>query len=190
MTSIIAFSSIIGPVPIDCIISEKPESTLEITEIAVESGSKITDHAVVMPKKLSLEIASGNAAATYAALERLQESRVPFTMVTGLKIFTNMLVKGIYPERDATYSKVLKARVDLQEIIIVGTSYVADPGGDTSTRGNAGGKQSTRAAPPSTERAAAGTAADRSSGTVQLGDSAVSTATTADQSYLSQVFGQ
>lgn len=188
MASIIAFSSVIGPVPIDCIISEKIDSTLEITEIAVEDGSRISDHAVVMPKKLGLEIASGSAAATYAALERFQESRVPFTMVSGLKIFTNMLIKSISAERDATFSKILKARVDLQEVILVGTSYVADPGGDTSTRGNPGGKQSTRAAPPSADRAT-GIAAERASGTVQLGDSAVSSATTADQSYLSQLVG-
>ena len=186
--SVIAFSSVIGPVPIDCIISEKPESTLEITEIAVESGSKITDHAVVMPKKVSLEIASGNAAATYAAMERFQESRVPFVMVTGLKVFTNMLIKRISAERDATYSKVLKATVELQEIIIVGTSYVADPAGDTSDRGAPGGKKSTRAAPPSADRAS-GISAERASGTVQLGDSAVKSASTADQSYLSSLVG-
>lgn len=186
--SVIAFSSVIGPVPIDCVISEKPESMLEITEIAIEDGSRVSDHAVVMPKKVSLEIASGNAAATYAALERFQESRVPFVMVTGLKVFTNMLVKRISAERDASFSKVLKAQVELQEVIIVGTSYVADPAGDNTNRGNPGGKKSTRAAPPSANRAA-GIAADRATGTVQLGDSAVKAASTADQSYLSQMFG-
>lgn len=188
MASIIAFSSAIGPVPIDCVISEKPQNELEITEIAVETGSKITDHAVVMPKKLSLEIASGNAAATYNALVRFQESRVPFTIVTGLSVMNNMLIKRISPERDATYSKILKATVDLQEVILVGTSYVADPAGDNAARGNPGGKKSTRAAPPSADRAT-GIAAERATGTVQLGDSAVSTATTADQSYLSSIFG-
>ena len=188
MASIIAFSPAIGPVPIDCVISEKLESTLEITEIAVENGSKITDHAVIMPKKITLELANANAAASYDAIERFQESRIPFTFVSGLKVFSNMLIKRISAERDATYSKILKATVDLQEIILVGTSYVADPGGDNSARGNPGGKKSTRAAPPSADRAS-GIAAERASGTVQLGDSAISTATTADQSYLSQTFG-
>lgn len=188
MASIIAFSSAIGPVPIDCVISEKLESTLEITEIAVESGSRITDHAVVMPKKITLELANANAAASYNAIERFQESRIPFTFVSGLKVFSNMLVKRLSAERDATYSKILKATVDLQEVILVGTSYVADPAGDNATRGNLGGKKSTRAAPPSADRAT-GIAAERATGTVQLGDSAVSSASTADQSYLSIIFG-
>lgn len=188
MASIIAFSSAIGPVPIDCVISEKLESTLEITEIAVETGSKITDHAVVMPKKITLELANANAAASYNAIERFQESRIPFTFVSGLKVFSNMLVKRLSAERDATFSKILKATVDLQEVILVGTSYVADPAGDNATRGNPGGKKSTRAAPPSADRAT-GIAAERSTGTVQLGDSAVSSASTADQSYLSSIFG-
>ncbi|MFN3833380.1 MAG: phage baseplate protein [Allorhizobium sp.] len=186
--SVIAFSSVIGPVPIDCIISEKLESTLDITEIPIENGSRVSDHAVVMPKKVTLDLATGNAAATYAALERFQESRVPFTMVTGLKVFTSMLVKRISAERDATFSKILKATVDLQEVILVGTSYVADPAGDNANRGNPGGKKSTRAAPPSADRAS-GIAAERASGTVQLGDSAVKSASTADQSYLSSIFG-
>ena len=54
MSSIIAFSTSIGPVPLDCVISEKPSSELDITEIAIETGAKITDHAVVMPKKVGL----------------------------------------------------------------------------------------------------------------------------------------
>jgi hypothetical protein len=83
---------------------------------------------------------------------------------------------------------VLKATVDLQEVILVGTSYVADPGGDSSTRGNPGGKKSTRAAPPSSDRAS-GVAAERAAGTTQRGDDRFTPASTADQSYLSRIFG-
>lgn len=189
MSSIIAFSTSIGPVPLDCVISEKPTSELDITEIAVETGARITDHAVVLPKKVGLDVASGNAAATFAALVAFQESRVPFTLVTGLKVFTNMLVKGIYPERDAAYSSVFKGRVELQEVILVGTAYAADPGGDNSERGQAGGKKSTRSAPVTSERAKGATSVDRASQTIQRGDAGVTTALPSDQSYLSSLAG-
>lgn len=162
---------------------------MDITEIAIETGALITDHAVVMPKKVGLEVASGNAAATFAALVAFQESRVPFTLVTGLKVFSNMLVKGIYPERDAGFSSVFRGRVELQEVIIVGTAYAADPGGDNSERGKPGGKKSTRAAPATSERAKGGATPDRASQTIQRGDAGVVSAMPADRSYLSSLLG-
>lgn len=189
MSSIVAFSTAIGPVPLDCVLSEKPVSELDITEIAIETGSRITDHAVVMPKKVSLDIATGNAAATLAALIAFQESRVPFTLVTGFKIFPNMLIKGIYPERDATYSTVLRGRVELQEAIIVGTAYAADPEGDNADRGSPGGKKSTRSAPTTSERAKGSVTSDRASQTEMRGDAGVQSATTADRSLLQSLIG-
>lgn len=179
---IIAFSSTIGPVPIDCVVSENHTSTLDVTSIAVESGAKITDHAVVQPKSVSLEIADRGAAATYAALVAFQESRVPFTLVTGLSIYRNMLIKSVgVPKRDRTNAHILSCKVDLTEAIIVDTAYAADPEGDaTGQRGAAGGKNSTRAAAPAPERAKDSVTADRASGTGQRGDSGVRTASPAD----------
>lgn len=187
--SVIAFSSAIGPVPIDCTIAEKHSSELIITEFAVESGAVITDHAVVMPKKVTLDIADAEGTASFNALVAFQESRVPFSLVTGLKVYTNMLIKRIAADRDATHSRILKATVDLQEILIVSTSYAASPDGDNSERGKAGGKKSTRAAPPTSNTAKDAATANRAAATTQRGDAAVSSASAADQSYLSQVFG-
>lgn len=189
----IAFSTAIGPVAINCVLTEKHTTELDITEIPIETGAKVTDHAVVMPKKLALDVANDAATATFNSLVRFQESRVPFSIVSGLKVYSNMLIKRIDAERDATFSRVLRAKVDLQEIIIVSTAYAADPGGETgpggSSRGQPGGKKSTRAAPPSAERSKDAATANRASGTVQRGDAGLSDATTADQSYLSSFFG-
>lgn len=190
----IAFSSAIGPVFIDCVISEKPTAELEITEIPVESGARITDHAVVMPKRVSLDIASSNAAASYNALVAFQESRVPFTLVTGLSVFPNMLIRRIEPERDATYSQVLRANVELQEVVIVETAYAADDtggsdGGGGLSRGQPGGAKSTRAAPPAPSRSGDPTTADRAAGTVQSGDSRARTPTAVDRSALKSMVG-
>lgn len=191
MASIFAFSTAIGPVAIDCVMTEKHSAELDITEIPIETGAKVTDHAVVMPKKLGLDIANDAATATFNALVRFQESRVPFSIVSGLKVYSNMLIKRIDAERDATFSRVLRAKVDLQEIIIVSTAYAADPDGTTSgQRGAAAGTKSTRAAPPSAERAKDTATANRASGTVQRGDAGVTAASTADQSYLSSFFGE
>lgn len=183
----ILFSSAIGPVPIDCVISENHTSELDITEIPVENGSKITDHAVRAPKRLSLEVATAGAAVSFNALKQFQESRVPFSIVTGLTVYNNMLIKSMLFQRDATYSTILKGTVGLQEVIIVATSYAADPAGDNAQRGQAGGKKSTRAAAPSANRSPAGPQADRASGTLQRGDAGSRTPTAKDQSILKQL---
>ncbi|MBB4063691.1 phage baseplate protein [Gellertiella hungarica] len=176
--SVIAFSRAIGPVPLSCFVSERHSSSLDITEIPIETGANITDHAVVKPKTVMLDVGGQNAAATFAALVRFQESRVPFVLVTGLKVYQNMLVKRIDADRTADFSTVLKARVELQEIILVGTAYAADPNGEptgASERGRPGGAGSTRAAPPTPERSGDAATAGRSTGTVQMGDNPTST---------------
>lgn len=187
----IAFNRAIGPVPISCIVREKPLSELEITEIPVEFGAVITDHAYPLPKKVTLEIVDAGAAATFDALVRFQERRQPFTLVTGLSVFQNMLIKRIEPDRDKDFSTVLRATVDLQEIIIVDTAYAtADPDGQAPDAGKPGGEKSTKAARPTKGRAGDAATADRASGTVQRGDQSAKTVEPArSQSILHSLIG-
>lgn len=190
--SAIAFSSAIGPVPLACTISEKHTSEIEITQNPIESGANVNDHAYLVPKKVSLDIAGNAAAITYNALVAFQKSRVPFYLVTGLTVYPNMLIKSINAERDKTYSNVLRAQVDLQEVIIVSTATVSV---DVSNVGNTppgqpGGANSTRSASPSSATSGDATTANRASGTVQRGDAPSSTVPAAkNQSIASRVFG-
>lgn len=150
----IAFSQVVGPVPLDVIVSEKHESELDITTQPVEFGAAITDHAYSLPKKLLLDVADGAAALTYMMLVAFQESRVPFTIVSGLYVYTNMLIKRLEADRDREFSQVLRCRAELQEVIIVSSAYVPGTG---ST-----GLSAETAGDPVT--------ADRVGGTVQQGD--------------------
>jgi hypothetical protein len=153
MTAIF-FSPKIGPIAIDCWISERHSSTIGITEIAVESGAKITDHAYVQPKKLDVDFGSKTAAVTYQALMRFQKERKPFTVVSGLNVYTNMLIRDISAQRNAEYSQVLSGSVSLQEIIIVKTGTTADKAApkakDDDTKDKTDGTV-TRGDQPSTE---------------------------------------
>ena len=175
----IAFNRSIGPVQIDCVLAENHTSEIEITEIPIETGARITDHAYVLPKQLTLDIADANAAGAYNALVRLQESRAPFTVVTGLFVYTNMLIKRLDAVRDKTTAKILQCVCDLQEIIIVGTAYAAAPGSVT------GANSSTTPGVSSAQSADAVTA-DRSADTTLRGDT--STSSVSDTSVLSRIF--
>lgn len=182
MVSIIAFSSAVGPVPIDVIIKETHNSSLEITEIPIEDGSRITDHAFKLPKKLSLDTASGNAAATYNALVAFQVSRVPFTVVSGFFIYTNMLIKDLSADRDKDFTTVLRCRAELQEILIVSTAYAADTSGATDSTSNSKSTSTTakNAGDPAT--------ADRVAGTTDRGDTGTTTTSTDTDSTLHRIF--
>lgn len=137
----ILFPRSIGPIPVDAVISEVIESRLRITELPVEFGADITDHAYVEPKRITIEGIIGGAlnrtssggravaVAGYQALKSLQASRVPFTLVSGLDVHRNILIESISAERDKDYSMVLKFTAELREIQIVSSSYSAGVSG-------------------------------------------------------------
>src|SRR5690606_35851835 len=94
------------------------------------------DHAFILPKRVSLDVATSGATEAYNSLVAFQESRVPFTLVTGLSIYTNMLIKRLSAQRDPEFSRVLRCTAEIQEVILVETSTVASPeqGGAAGTR--------------------------------------------------------
>lgn len=186
--TVIAFSRAIGPIPINCILSEQHTSEVEITGNPIETGAEVNDHAYVKPKQVVLEVADRNAALVYNALVRFQESRVPFYLVTGLTIYKDMLIQAIDATRDKTHSTVLSATVTCRQVIIVSTGSA--PGGDgKQPSGNPGGKNSKGAARPSAEGANNPTTADRAASTVQAGDNPTTAVGSGEtQSLLKQMF--
>lgn len=59
---------------------------------------------------------------TYMQLLGLQASRQPFTVITGKRMYKNMLIKNISVTTDQDTENVLMFTADLQEIIIVATA--------------------------------------------------------------------
>ena len=107
----------IGSVTIDASIKEDHESNCELTENPIESGADVIDHVSMLPKKLSIEGVVSDSPVSYFEIDpstgkistnfnffgtssrskdaydtliKLQESRTPFKVVTGLKVYDNM----------------------------------------------------------------------------------------------------
>ena len=148
--SAILFSYTIGPTPIDCTLEEEHESEMAITEITLEDGSVVTDHAFTRPKRVTLEIADSKGAVTYNALVLWQSTRIPFVLVTGLSIYPNMLIKNIRARRSKELSSVFRATVTLQEVLFNSGSFLpASLGSIASLAGGLlGGTNSLRAVNP------------------------------------------
>ena len=84
---------------------------------------------------------------TYQELLNLQSSRVPLDVVTGKRIYTNMLIRALEVTTDRTSENILSAVLTLREVIItsITTTQVAPKsnmklGANTSAVQNSGVK--------------------------------------------------
>jgi hypothetical protein len=104
----------IGMIVPSVVVSEKHTDTLEITEHPVEVGAAIADHAYKKPSEVVMEVGfagggslldfASNLTATnllglspqqtYQEILDLQASRIPFDVVTGKRLYSNMLIRA------------------------------------------------------------------------------------------------
>lgn len=152
------------------VISEKHADSLEITEHPVEVGASVADHAYKRPSEVVMQVGFAGGGSlldlldtgaiglsvglspkeVYQKLLDLQSKRVPFDVVTGKRIYSNMLIRALEVTTDQTSENVLSSVLTLREVIITGTSTVqvaakADMklGANTSAMQNSGVKTPT-----------------------------------------------
>lgn len=134
----------IGIIIPDVVVSEKHSDMLEISEHPVETGAPVTDHAYKRPSEVVMEIGFAGGGAfldfanelthsgmlsmspreTYQQILALQASRVPFDVVTGKRLYSNMLIRALEVTTDRTTENVLSATITLREVIISQTQKV------------------------------------------------------------------
>lgn len=104
-------------------LEENSNDELEITEHPVQRGANITDHAYLKPSTVSIRFsyAPGTTPLSqlYTELRDLQASREPFTIVTGKRVYSNMLFKSLSVNTDVTKENILSVIGNFQEIILV-----------------------------------------------------------------------
>jgi hypothetical protein len=116
-------------------IDENGEDELEITDHPVQEGAEITDHAYKKPPMLNVTISFSESDEnsvmtldeTYAAMLELQESRVPFEVVTGKRIYTNMLFKSLRQTTDKNTDNVLSIQAILKHVILTTVTITSVP---------------------------------------------------------------
>ncbi|WP_312058781.1 phage baseplate protein [Pantoea septica] len=135
----------IGIIVPSVVVSEKHSDTLEITEHPVETGAAVADHAYKKPSELVMEVgfAGGGSLLDFASsltatrvlelspqesyqnLLDLQLSRVPFDVVTGKRVYKNMLIRALEVTTDRTTENVLSAVLTLREVLISQTQQIS-----------------------------------------------------------------
>ena len=128
----------------DAVVTEKHSEDATITDQPIENGSSVSDHAFSKPRKLTLravvsnaflgdptgDLFSQNGTRTRAQnawdmLRQLKNQYVPFDIVTGLLVYTNMVIEKLSTEQDVKTSSSLSVDIDTREVVIVTPQTVA-----------------------------------------------------------------
>ncbi len=150
----------IGPFTLFLTVEEVAHDELEITEHPVQRGAAITDHAFRKPARVTVRALfgpqSGPLSDVYRQILALQgDDQGPpqiFDVVTGKRVYRNMMLKALDQVTDNLTERVLAVTAELQEVRLVSVETVTVPErsrqADPSTTGaieEAGKKQATEA---------------------------------------------
>lgn len=122
-----------GLVTFDAVFNTQHDMGVTVTQHPVQTGSSIADHAFTNPYEVSCEIGMTDVTTgvghdhsvnTYALLVELMEKKEPFTLLTRLKTYRDMLVTAISAPDDYTTQHALKAQIYFQRINIVKVATV------------------------------------------------------------------
>jgi len=141
----------------DVVIKETHTDKLTLTSHPVESGANITDHACMEPATLIMEVGfSGGGslvdfmdttafglqaylspAESYQKLRDLQSNRQPLSVVTGKRLYNNMLINQLTVTTDTKSENVLFASLVLTEVLITKTRTTDSAEKENMTQGAA-----------------------------------------------------
>lgn len=126
----------LGGIQFDVTLDESHEDGLEITEHPVEHGANINDHAYLKPASVAIRAGvsdagpdggDGHSREVYEKLRQLQASREPFSIVTGKRLYENMLLETLTVVTDANTEHALIVSAACRQVIIVHTRVASVP---------------------------------------------------------------
>lgn len=136
-------------------VEESHHDEMEIVDHPIEQGAPITDHAFKKPSELTLTIgwtgaqlfvdgivnkntdqqAYLNALSTiYGQLLNGQASRTLYTVVTGKRIYSQMLIKSLATQSDKEHENILMITVHMRQILLAFAQDVSVAGPQSAQR--------------------------------------------------------
>lgn len=129
--------AVIGALALDASLEETHELSARVTSNPVESGASVTDHVSIEPKRLTIQgfitdspvqlfsgipellDQSSGSLRTSTALNQLQllfTERQPFSVVTGLQSYENMILQRLTIPRNRETGQALRFTAELIEV--------------------------------------------------------------------------
>lgn len=135
ISGLIYIKTTIGGYFFDAVFSTGHSTHLNITSHPVQLGANISDHAYMEPARITVDLgmsdahlslvsgqfstAASRSKAAYEALVKLQSDRKPFTVVTRLSSYDNILLEDLSSTEDNKSYNGLRATATLRQIIMV-----------------------------------------------------------------------
>lgn len=130
----------IGSIQIDAFVEENLNFENSLTDNSVEDGVDITDHVALRPISVTvrgvipsnkgiLPFGGNRRQEVYEQLKELYEARQPIDVVTGLEVFSDMMIVSLNISRNLGNSAGLEFTCELRQIKIVGNQPVSLLGG-------------------------------------------------------------
>jgi hypothetical protein len=154
----------IGSIEIDVFTNESTTSAVRATEHPVEQGANINEHVIIEPLTFSITGVVSNTKAKpldfESAINRfsrvdtrrstvawddllfLQRQRAPFTLVTNLRTYENIIIETLTTDQDKDTSNALFFTASLRELILVGEDVSDTTFSDQNTADKATGNVS------------------------------------------------
>lgn len=145
MSQSVAVIRRVGALIFDATFSEQHEWSLEITDSPIETGATISDHAYMLPDRVTISAGvsdtplhipfsdifnDGSSKRSVKALDVLRDlmkSAEPFSVQTGLRLYDNMVCKRISFGQDADTANALIFVAELRAVEITQTQTVSYP---------------------------------------------------------------
>jgi len=116
-------------------LEERHMDEIRITDHPVERGSMISDHAFKMPERVTIRVGYSNSTLeafgnpnyvneVYAQFLAMQASLEPITILTGKRLYQNMMIERLAVVTDEKTENALLMTCDCREVQIVDTVTV------------------------------------------------------------------
>lgn len=119
----------VGVIAIDATLSEDHEYTARVTSFPVENGELVSDHIINEPEKLNLVglvtdtplnilLGFNRSITAFNRLIDIHRNKEIVTVVTGIKVYTNMVMTSLNVPRDLSTGQSLTFNMQFQKILL------------------------------------------------------------------------
>ena len=128
-----AYIRSLGGLTFTVTISEAEKQTAKLTDYPVEDGVSYSDHVILAPREVTVQVGQGvDDAETdprdkLDKLRELMTKREPIELYTGKSYYKSMIITAISTTTDAKTETVMIASVTLREVRIAQTQAAAVP---------------------------------------------------------------
>jgi hypothetical protein len=142
----------IGVLTLDVTVEESHDFSADVTEFPIEGGAVITDHVRLRPRQLNitgfvtdtplvsvgLSLGRSRAASAFFTLETMWQMRIPFVVVSQLRIYRSMVIEKLSVPKAREQALRFSCTMKQIQIVYAQTTMVPEMTGNTKNGGGAG----------------------------------------------------